>query len=503
MPVKTYDGDLNFYSGVNTYSINKVIDKNYHLVGYSIVAPSAKAPDKLAFTVLDYDGAEAMKEAKKTIDDIYKSAKQFDKAALSREDITVVGETKKTTNSYLRVDTFKLPDAVKNFKYYYIYRYGDGIHYDSSVASGKEEMVKTAIQKTLFSLESTSPSHQVLTEVGQRHVGNLLNDNAAVLLLDANKQVLGYTIVKKGEAPVTETMMDENGKVLTSNDTRDYFAIQKEALKKNGTAALADAACFGLGDDFGWIDNPQSEADYINNVLYSFLVGNYSLSFAFPSVKEFTVFESAVLTRWKELCSSHTELMGVYSNAIIKWRTSVNQKGNYLCQMVVEKPGLTEDQVYAQQLEAVKAVKTLYNQMHASGKVTVTMTEKQISQVYYDYFKSQNIKDSGLAWDTQDRGEVMKYDSLYACMVAKKADCLGRTAAFNMMMHMEGIYAKGLYCHPIGEPEGSNHTLSYVMLDGAEYISDWGNNMSTRSLDEARAKYEFFDDPLQYARNNR
>ena len=72
-----------------------------------------------------------------------------------------------------------------------------------------------------------------------------------------------------------------------------------------------------------------------------------------------------------------------------------------------------------------------------------------------------------------DQGKSVEFDSAYACLVNKKAACVGRAAAFNLLMHLEGISAQGVG----GRIKGTNsgHVLNRVILDGETYYCDWGN----------------------------
>ncbi|MBR2851613.1 MAG: hypothetical protein IKB91_04380, partial [Anaerotignum sp.] len=70
---------------------------------------------------------------------------------------------------------------------------------------------------------------------------------------------------------------------------------------------------------------------------------------------------------------------------------------------------------------------------------------------------------------------TVEFDSVYACLVNKKADCVGRAAAFNLFMHLEGISAQGVTGHMKGAAAYDGHILSRVVLDGEEYFCDWGN----------------------------
>jgi hypothetical protein len=59
-----------------------------------------------------------------------------------------------------------------------------------------------------------------------------------------------------------------------SGFNRDFYALQKVAHSRYGAEPLNNAKYYGL-DGIQWIDNPKTEDEMINNLKYSFLVGNY------------------------------------------------------------------------------------------------------------------------------------------------------------------------------------------------------------------------------------
>ena len=135
-------------------------------------------------------------------------------------------------------------------------------------------------------------------------------------------------------------------------------------------------------------------------------------------------------------------------------------------------PTLSTEQVYAQQKTALEAAQAIKNTLHQKGTVKDGMSQKQIAQAYYDYLRSFGVKVGGGAAEA-DQGKSVEFDSAYACLVNKKADCVGKAAAFNLLMHLEGISAQGVG----GSIKGTNsgHVLSRGVLDGETYYCDWGN----------------------------
>ena len=161
------------------------------------------------------------------------------------------------------------------------------------------------------------------------------------------------------------------------------------------------------------------------------------------------------------------------------------------------EPSLSMEEVYANQLAALEKAMEIRDSLHQNGKIKDGMSEKQIAQAYYNYLVGLNVRPGGGS-EAAAKGQSVEYDTAYACLVNKRGDCVGRAAAFNLLMHVEGISAQGVAGNIIGT--GSGHVLSRVVLDGEEHFCDWGSSkkgiykdisnwfeFETESLEAARA----------------
>lgn len=234
---------------------------------------------------------------------------------------------------------------------------------------------------------------------------------------------------------------------------------------------LETAPYWGLPEDIKWINKPETTADLDNNILYSFLFGNYSLNFTNIGTTQDVdakMITNTMRTRIKELSRTYPELVGVFSNTFVG--CGAGSDGVFID---FPRASLTIEQIYAQQTAALAAAKEIQAALHTAGKITGDMTQKQIAQVYYDHLRSLGVSAGG-GPEAATLGKSVEYDSPYACLVNKKADCVGRAGAFNLLMHLEGISAQGIS----GSIKGTNtgHVLSCVILDGETYYCDWGNN---------------------------
>lgn len=232
---------------------------------------------------------------------------------------------------------------------------------------------------------------------------------------------------------------------------------------------LETAPYWGLPRDIRWVSQLKTEEDWYNNILYSFLFGNYSLHFSNTGVGQtaVNVLRGQMWERIKTLSCTYPELVGVVSNAIVG--CGIRQG-----ELFIDFPqaSLTTETMYDQQLAALEAAQAMKDTLHKEGKITPQMSQKQIAQVYYDALSRLGVSPGG-GEETAKQGKSVEYDSPYACLVNRKADCVGRAGAFNLLMHLEGISAQGVS----GQIKGTNsgHVLSRVVLDGTEYFCDWGN----------------------------
>ena len=234
---------------------------------------------------------------------------------------------------------------------------------------------------------------------------------------------------------------------------------------------LKTAPVWGLPENIKFIAKPKTDADLQNNILYRFLFGEYSLDFTNYPPKQLS-FDSTVQTirdTISDLSDTYTALAGPFNNTFIGCGID-NTK------LFIDFPeaSLSPEEIYTQQLSALKAARNIKDSLHAQGKITAKMSEKEIAQVYYGYLADLNVKPSDIN-AANPGGRTVEFDSAYACLLNKKADCVGRTAAFNLFMHLEGISAQGVTGHIKGTPDYDGHILSRVVLDGEEYFCDWGN----------------------------
>ena len=268
------------------------------------------------------------------------------------------------------------------------------------------------------------------------------------------------------------------------------------------------AEYWGLPSNIAWIENPENDAQVENNILFCFLNGEYAFRMENLKSEQSKRLQNQIcpesgLSYIKKLACSYPELAGALANVwegCGRGQNSNNDKYFLFIDFPIwDGTNITTELLYQQQLEALDAALAISKELHENGTIRDGMTQKEIAWAYYKYLRSLHVK-VGEGEEAVSTGKTALYDSAWACLVSKKADCVGRAAGFNLLMHIEGISAQGVR----GSFQGTNsgHVLSRVILDGEEYFCDWGNDKGIWPEAEFAEKFNFaFDaDSLAYAR---
>ncbi len=278
-----------------------------------------------------------------------------------------------------------------------------------------------------------------------------------------------------------------------SGSTQSYGSWQADSIKgkfseSERQAILATAPYWGVSSNIQWIESPKTIQDVDNNILYSFLFGNYSLDFTniwnVPVINSsnWKIRRDVIRDRVKRLSQTYPELVGVFCNTEIEGQENFNGVSVYYPEST-----LTNEQIYANHNAVLDVAKNIKSKLHSNGKIEAGMSQLDIAEVYWDHLqKYQGDGASGI--------KTVEEDSPYACLVAKKAACVGKAGAFNLLMHLEGISSQGVAGRI--KSVDSGHVLSRVTLDGKTYYCDWGNRRPLqRNIDS------WFDFNVQYRYN--
>lgn len=262
------------------------------------------------------------------------------------------------------------------------------------------------------------------------------------------------------------------------------------------------AKYWGLPENIAWTENPKTNEDIENNILFSFLSGAYHFRFCNLTPEQGDcLFEKISKERYiNRLACSYPELAGALTNVFIGCGNLVRSEGYlFTDSKKLENAGITDDVLYKQQLEALDAALSISKKLHEDGTIQDGMSQMQIAKVYYDYLRNLGVQVGGGA-DVVETGKTALLDSAWACLVNRKADCVGRAAGFNLLMHIEGISAQGV--SGSFQNTDSDHVLSRVILNGEEYFCDWGNDKGILLQKDFQTKWSFdFDtESLAYAR---
>ncbi len=237
---------------------------------------------------------------------------------------------------------------------------------------------------------------------------------------------------------------------------------------------------FGLRKDLRFVENPRTEAELADNVLWCFAHGQYAISLNLsPDIP--TKFD--YLSRIHAIAGSLPELVGMYGNQPLFFRCVnnklvlwVNDSRHNIEGNLSNCPALEPAECYERQKQAYFKALEIHDQLHESGKITDSMTQREIAQVYYNYMAElRETMRPGYGHNATIEQSIIE-DSAYGALCYKMAACGGRAAALNMLLHTEGIACCGLCGRVIvTNGEGGGHGVSYMILDGDVYLGDWGN----------------------------
>lgn len=255
------------------------------------------------------------------------------------------------------------------------------------------------------------------------------------------------------------------------------------------------APYYRIDPNFQMLPSPLTEADIIEDVRWCFFTGNYSLNFAYASKED--AMKAVKIFDLKSICNRYPELLGFYSNSNYYCDISENADGQWILTLVIPDPTLTADELFKQQREALNAALAMRDKLH-KRKIKEGMTQKQIAQVYYSELSRLRVKPSSEGPDAKNRQVYMQYDSAYATLVNHKADCVGRAAAFNLLMNIEGIPVQGVSGR--FKSVRSGHVLNMIYADETEYVCDWGNKIPIQTVEKFSKKFVFDEKSLTAAR---
>jgi len=258
---------------------------------------------------------------------------------------------------------------------------------------------------------------------------------------------------------------------------------------------LLDNAKVFTNKEVKWIDNVRSEEDLWNNVLYSYLIGNYELNFVFKTEDEAKKYKEILKRDLRYFIIANNDLVGAYTNAITEATINISKINGmwYQLSVNIDNPSLSIEEVFQREKDAFIKAKEIVELLHKQGKIKDTMSQNEKAKVYNDFLISYNVTVGiGGRSSNVDHLQCMPCDDAYATLVAKCADCGGRAAGFNLLMGIEGIKSVGLGVQ--------GHIASLMTADGKELANDWGNRIMLTSLSELNKRFPEVTQSLNMSR---
>ena len=244
------------------------------------------------------------------------------------------------------------------------------------------------------------------------------------------------------------------------------------------------AAYFGIDPNIQWVNNAETQDDIINNILWNALNGDFNFDWIRhtsyrDSEDAFDTIDGVIIT--------YSDILGAYLNVTRGGDSGLEFQLKY---EIFPLP-LSNEDVFNQALAALEKAQSISKQLHDNGTITADMSQTQIMKIYYNYMQNYGMShEGGGGPELQGTGKNMYYDSAYSCLVNKNAACGGRAAAFNLLMHVEGISAQGVGGQIIGTDSG--HIISRVVADGTEYFVDWGNHKPIGTYEKTCEWFNFY-----------
>ena len=353
-------------------------------------------------------------------------------------------------------------------------------------------------------------------------------DGSATLYRDACAQIAHNALLTrpKGEEQMLVQLLLEGGEVeesaVAATSITEAVPVYSAELDYEGWHRFHDqymdtrvramvkeqGKCYGFDEDMGWVADPDTKEEFINNMLGCFLVGDYGLEHLTVRDEQFA--EEMYLyfaANRMELCSSFAELMGAFVNPIVDWKYYIllDEGNDYSCtqyHLCIPNSPLSNEELYAQQQAAVAEVLHIQREMYAETILT-DPDPIYIARMYYNYLQ-QGGYGTGVDYERLDdpleRQNIILSDTAYACLINKSANCLGRAAAYTMLLNLEGIDVQTVHCRFLFSPDNERHVLNRFVVGDQEYICDWYNRLPIMPLEMSYNWLRYSDLSLEIAR---
>ena len=308
--------------------------------------------------------------------------------------------------------------------------------------------------------------------------------NALLTKPKGEQEMLVQLLLNEGvveEAAVAATSITEEKPVYSEvQDYEGWHAFHDGYMAQRvREAAKRQAKCYGFDEDMGWVADPDTKEEFINNMLCCFMVGDYGLEHLTVRDMAFAqeMYNYFDINR-VQICSSFAELMGAFVNPEVDWQCvglQDEEQGYYCAQfhLCIPNAPFTNEELYEQQLAAVEEAYRIQRSMNEEF-ILEGEDPIYIARLYYNYMQKGGYE-IGDHYYSVDRQKIIKNDTAYACLINKRANCLGRAIAYTMLMNLEGIDVQTVHCYFTFSPENEKHVLNIFTVNGMEFVCDWYN----------------------------
>ncbi len=270
---------------------------------------------------------------------------------------------------------------------------------------------------------------------------------------------MGYESGKDFQWDSAWTLTDKlgitNKQYNAGNNTK--FTRGDAAIVSLATYRSTMLRIYGLPADAKLIENPKDKASYVMNFAYNMAIGHYD-DWIPGDMRDTGMYFAIVMGDFQEF---FPELFGglVWYGGQGDYMQIAQYEGTY--RFFLEKGSLKS--VWDQSNEAIKVARKIQSELHASGAIRDGMTKREIEYEYFKYMREKYVPEIEYVMENVNSGSTA-----YACLVEKKCNSIGRAAAWNILMHLEGIPSMG-----IGLNDHSHASL--MRIDGVNWICDFGD----------------------------
>lgn len=307
---------------------------------------------------------------------------------------------------------------------------------------------------------------------------------------------------RKADPQYANNMVLRNAEDVARNFGPEY---SNKISNDSKTIGLPDYAVEGITyeeiakgygfDNLYYTVNPQTDEEHWNNVRYLLLTGKWDYkkySMIIPEMAKEPEWTSIPVNGSYEgqylVCNQDIALMSYFHGGsfdVYFYFDGTNYHvapGRY---DIAKFP--TPDEIRRQIVEAYRAARVKYDEFRKKGLIKESSTQYQIAKVYADWYSNVKFvfpQERLYVEGFHEEGWDIDISAAYKSLVDHVAKCDTHTAAFCLLMRMEGIEAYGLPCEGAWANRRIGHIVPWMLLDGVEYIYEFNNKEGLVKIDD-------------------